>query len=364
MTIELRNLTKRFGDLTAVDAIDLNVGDGEVLCLLGPSGCGKTTTLRMIAGLELASAGDVHLGGKKVNNLMARERNVAMSFQFYALYPSLTVAENLAFPLYGERLDKAEIANRVAKIARTLQLGKILNRTPGQLAEGEKQRVAVGRSIIRDPTCFLFDEPLSRLDVQLREEMRGEIKLVLQDLSRPTVIVTHDQLEALTMADRIAVMRDGRIEQVDTPHNVFQRPSNLFVAGFIGTPQMNLLPATLTGVAGANRASFSMDGGQSMTLKVDPRINELAPGARVTLGIRPRNLEISRAPVEDGISTVVDIVEPMGAETLAHLNDGQHDLRLVADWRVLLSEGDKVYTRFAPGTTHVFTKDEQLLRTP
>lgn len=364
MTIELRQLTKRFGTLTAVDAVDLDVGDGEVLCLLGPSGCGKTTTLRMIAGLELASAGDVHLGGKKVNNLTARERNVAMSFQFYALYPSLTVAENLAFPLHGEKLARAEIAKRVAKIAETLQLGGILNRTPGQLAEGEKQRVAVGRSIIRDPTCFLFDEPLSRLDVQLREEMRGEIKLVLQDLSRPTVIVTHDQLEALTMADRIAVMRDGRIEQVDTPHNVFQNPANLFVAGFIGTPQMNLLPATLTGTDGSGTASFAIEGGQKMTITVDPRITELAPGARVTLGIRPRNLEISHEPIEGGISTQIDIVEPMGAETLAHLNDGHHDLRLVTDWRVPLAEGDRVHTRFPPGATHVFTEDEQVLRTP
>ncbi|MCG6901311.1 MAG: ABC transporter ATP-binding protein [Rhodobacter sp.] len=363
MTIELRQLTKRFGTLTAVDAIDLNVGDGEVLCLLGPSGCGKTTTLRMIAGLELASEGDVLLGGTKVNNRTARERNVAMSFQFYALYPSLTVAENLAFPLHGEKLDKAEIARRVAKISETLQLGGILNRTPGQLAEGEKQRVAVGRSIIRDPSCFLFDEPLSRLDVQLREEMRGEIKLVLQDLSKPTVIVTHDQLEALTMADRIAVMRDGRIEQVDTPHNVFQRPANLFVAGFIGTPQMNLLPATLTGSNGTT-ADFAMTGGQTMTIEVDPRVSELSPGAKVTLGIRPRNLEISREPIEGGISTTIDIVEPMGAETLAHLNDGHHDLRLVTDWRVPLAEGDRVHTRFPPGATHIFTEDEQVLRTP
>lgn len=363
MTIELKSVTKKYGPLTAVDSIDLDVGDGEVLCLLGPSGCGKTTTLRMVAGLETATGGDVMLGGKRVNELGPRERNVAMSFQFYALYPSLTVAENLAFPLHGEKLGKAEIAKRVNRIADTLQLHKILDRTPGQLAEGEKQRVAVGRSIIRDPSCFLFDEPLSRLDVQLREEMRGEIKLVLQDLSKPTVIVTHDQLEALTMADRIAVMRDGRIEQVDTPHNVFQRPANLFVAGFIGTPQMNLLPATLTGGDGGRNAEFAVEGGQTMKIDVDPRIAELSPGAKVTLGVRPRNLEISRDPVEDGLSTKIDIVEPMGAETLAHLHDGLHDLRIVTDWRVPLTEGDHVHTRFPPGVTHVFTEDEQVLRT-
>ncbi|MDJ0628735.1 MAG: ABC transporter ATP-binding protein [Rhodobacter sp.] len=363
MTIELKKLTKRFGALTAVDAIDLAVGDGEVLCLLGPSGCGKTTTLRMVAGLEYATEGEVILGGKRVNDLAPRDRNVAMSFQFYALYPSLTVAENLAFPLHADSLGKSEIEARVKQISDTLQLNDILNRTPGQLAEGEKQRVAVGRSIIRDPQCFLFDEPLSRLDVQLREEMRGEIKAVLQGLSKPTVIVTHDQLEALTMADRIAVMRDGRIEQVDTPHNVFTSPTNLFVAGFIGTPQMNLLPATLTGSDGGGKAEFTIDGGQSMTIEIDPRIGELQPGARVTLGIRPRNLEISSDPAEDGISTKIDIVEPMGAETLAHLSDGRHDLRLVTDWRVPLTEGAQVHTRFPPGATHIFTENEQVLRT-
>ncbi len=362
MSIELKKLTKRFGSLTAVDAIDLDVGDGEVLCLLGPSGCGKTTTLRMVAGLEAASDGDVMLGGKRVNELAPRERNVAMSFQFYALYPSLSVAENLAFPLYAEQLSGAEIEKRVAQVAKTLQLENILKRTPGQLAEGEKQRVAVGRSIIRDPQCFLFDEPLSRLDVQLREEMRGEIKEVLQDLSRPTVIVTHDQLEALTMADRIAVMRDGRIEQVDTPHNVFQSPSNLFVAGFIGTPQMNLVSATLKGSNGEGLADFAFEGDQSLKIKVDPAVSQLAPGATVTLGIRPRNLEMSQEPTEDSLSTKIDMVEPMGAETLAHMNDGHHDLRLVTDWRVPLAEGDHVHTRFPPDTTHIFTEDEQVLR--
>lgn len=363
MTIELKNLTKLYGKLKAVDAIDLDVQDGEVLCLLGPSGCGKTTTLRMVAGLEFASGGDVFLDSKRVNNLSPRERNVAMSFQFYALYPSLTVAENLAFPLYGEGLSKSEIETRVKRTADTLQLGDILKRTPGQLAEGEKQRVAVGRSIIREPSCFLFDEPLSRLDVHMREEMRGQIKEVLQDLSRPTVIVTHDQLEALTMADRIAVMRDGRIEQVDTPHNVFQHPKNLFVAGFIGTPQMNLLEAVLTSSTEAGLAEFSVDGGQSMKIEVDPRVSELSPGTKVTLGIRPRNLEFSHEPADNGFSTRIDIVEPMGAETLAHLNDGNHDLRLVTDWRVPLTEGDNIHIRIPPGTAHIFTEDQQVLRT-
>ena len=363
MSIELRSLTKRFGNLTAVDAINLEVGEGEVLCLLGPSGCGKTTTLRMVAGLEIASEGDIHVAGRRVNDLAPRDRDVAMSFQFYALYPSLTVAENLAFPLYADRLSKTEIDAKVAHIAETLRLDAILDRTPGQLAEGEKQRVAVGRSIIRDPTCFLFDEPLSRLDVQLREEMRGEIKEVLQDLSRPTVIVTHDQLEALTMADRIAVMRLGRIEQVDTPHNVFQKPANLFVAGFIGTPQMNLLPATFTGMRGESSGEFAVDGGQRMVIEVDRKIATLTEGDTVTLGIRPRNIVLSGEPADDAISSVIDIVEPMGAETLAHLKDGAMELRLVTDWKTKLVEGDTVHARFPPGATHVFNADEQAVRT-
>lgn len=362
MTIELKDLTKRFGTLTAVDAIDLDVGEGEVLCLLGPSGCGKTTTLRMIAGLEGATSGDVMIGGKRVNNLSARQRNVAMSFQFYALYPSLSVADNLAYPLHADGLNSQQIAAKVAETSKVLQLDSILERLPGQLAEGEKQRVAVGRSIIRDPSCFLFDEPLSRLDVQLREEMRGEIKEVLQGLQRPTVIVTHDQLEALTMADRISVMRDGHIEQVATPHAIFQRPENLFVAGFIGTPQMNLIPATLESRSESGIAGFAVEGGQHIEIAVDPAVATLETGTKVTLGVRPRNLEVVHADVTDGLSSTIDIIEPMGAETLAHLNDGRHDLRVVTDWRAPLAERDNVHVRFQPGATHVFTPDGQAVR--
>ena len=363
MTIELRQLAKHFGSLKAVDNIDLDVGEGEVLCLLGPSGCGKTTTLRMIAGLEWATQGDILLGGNRVNELSARDRNVAMSFQFYALYPSLSVAENLAYPLHADRLGRQAIADRVKETARLLQLEPILDRKPGQLAEGEKQRVAVGRSIIRDPNCFLFDEPLSRLDVQLREEMRGQIKEVLQGLKKPTVIVTHDQLEALTMADRISVMRDGRIEQVASPHEIFQKPANLFVAGFIGTPQMNLLPGELISVDDESHASFAIEGGQIIKLEVDPGVAALDPGAAVTLGVRPRNLEIVQDAVEDGLSLTIDIIEPMGAETLAHLKHGSHDLRVVTDWRVPIQERENVHIRFQPGAVHIFGSDEQAVRT-
>src|SRR5271170_6220671 len=246
-TIELRRITKRFGSFTAVRDVDLSVAAGEVVCLLGPSGCGKTTTLRIVAGLERASGGDVIIAGKRMNDQRPDARNVAMVFQFYALYPALTVRENIMFPLHVERLEWQTASARVARAAKMLHLENVLERLPSHLSEGEKQRVAVARAVVRDPNCFLFDEPLSRLDVELRQTMRSQIKTVLTGLSKATVIVTHDQLEALTMAERIAIMRDGVIEQIASPHEVFARPTTLFVASFIGTPQMNLLPAQFDG---------------------------------------------------------------------------------------------------------------------
>ncbi|MFO1069987.1 MAG: ABC transporter ATP-binding protein [Geminicoccaceae bacterium] len=351
-TIALRGVSKRFDKLTAVDNVDLEVATGEVVCLLGPSGCGKTTTLRMIAGLESASSGEVMVAGRRVNELSPSERNIAMVFQFYALYPSLTVRENLAFPLQAESLSAAEIESRVMRVAETLELVQVLDRIPGRLAEGEKQRVAVGRAIVRDPNCFLFDEPLSRLDVELRHQMRGKIKEVLNGLSKATVIVTHDQLEALTMADRIAVMRDGRIEQVATPHDIFAHPSNLFVAGFIGTPAMNLVESVFVGMVGG-KARFRVDR-QELDLPPDVLARRLDDGAKVTLGVRPRAFELAAEDGPGTLSAEADLIEPMGAETLVHAIEDGRDLRVVVDRSRRVRGGERLHLRPKAGQVHVF----------
>jgi len=358
-TIEINNLTKHFGDLTAVDDVSMQIGAGEVLCLLGPSGCGKTTTLRMIAGLETTSEGEVKIAGRPVNDLAPDARDVAMVFQFYALYPTLTVAENLAFPLHTEKLDAAAISQRVRSVAASLDITEILDRKPGKLAEGEKQRVAVGRAIVRNPNCFLFDEPLSRLDVTLRETMRSEIKEILSGLSKATVIVTHDQLEALTMADRIAVMRDGKIEQIATPHDIFTKPANLFVAGFIGTPAMNLVPATLQDYE-ASQASFRV-GDQSIRVAVSEQQRQVQPGTRVTLGIRPRAFEIASESSQTTVTASVDLLEPMGAETLVHAYHGKQELRVVVNRKQSMAPGDRVELACKPGQVLIFDDNEQLI---
>jgi multiple sugar transport system ATP-binding protein len=362
--VRLVGVSKRFRDLVAVDAVDLQIDPGEVMCLLGPSGCGKTTTLRMIAGLESATSGDILIAGRRVNALPARERNVAMTFQFYALYPSLTVAENLAYPLHADGLTRAQIAERIAHVSRVLDLSAILDRRPHQLGEGEKQRVAVGRSIVRQPTCFLFDEPLSRLDIQLRQQMRTQIKEVLEKLDKPTVIVTHDQIEALTMADRIAVMRDGRIEQVASPHDLFAHPANTFVAGFIGTPQMNLLDATLLGATADGErciARLHVLGGE-ITAPVTAAVQRLTEGSKVTLGIRPRSFVVTDADAPDAIGGTVDLIEPMGAEMLLHLVRDGTDLRCVVPHTTPVAVGEAVGLRCKPGRMHVFDAQGELVQ--
>ena len=359
-TIEIRKITKRFGDFVAVQDADLSVKAGEVVCLLGPSGCGKTTTLRMIAGLERETSGDVIIAGRTMNGLSPEKRDIAMVFQFYALYPALNVGQNIAMPLHYEKLSKEETGRRVMKVANILHLTEVLDRMPGQVSEGEKQRIAVARAIVRDPNCFLFDEPLSRLDVELRHSMRGQIKEVLSGLSKATVIVTHDQLEALTMADRIAIMRDGRIEQVGTPHDVFAKPANVFVASFIGTPQMNLVEADLRSFTDG-KAAVDLAGG-NIEIAADPAVSRLKP-SKVTVGIRPRAFTAIAEKARDTINAQAELIEPMGAETLIHARTVTGgDIRVVVPRDMRVKIGESLHLRPDPKQTHFFGADGKAVR--
>ncbi len=359
-TIDVRKVTKKFGEFVAVRDADLKVDAGEVVCLLGPSGCGKTTTLRMIAGLERATSGEVIIAGKNMNELSPEKRDIAMVFQFYALYPALSVGENIAMPLHFENLSKQDRDARVMKVAKILALTDVLDRLPGQVSEGEKQRVAVARAIVRDPNCFLFDEPLSRLDVELRHSMRGQIKEVLSNLSKATVIVTHDQLEALTMADRIAIMRDGLIEQVGTPHDVFAKPANVFVASFIGTPQMNLLEANLTGFR-LGEAGIDING-NTVNLTVNLAASKLK-NPKITLGIRPRAFTTVDKAGRDSLTAQAELIEPMGAETLVHARlSGGGEIRAVVPREKRVKVGETLHLKLDASQTHVFGDDGKAVR--
>ena len=340
--VTIRDLRKSYGALDVLHGVNVDIADGQFVVLVGPSGCGKSTLLRMIAGLEGISGGTIHIGTRVVNNLPPSERDIAMVFQNYALYPHKTVAANMGFPLKMQGMDRARIAEKVDRAADILGLKPYLDRYPRALSGGQRQRVAMGRAIVRDPQVFLFDEPLSNLDAKLRVQMRGEIRELHQRLSTTTVYVTHDQIEAMTMADRIVVMREGRIAQIGAPLELYDTPANTFVAGFIGSPAMNLLPGTVRG---------GMVDVEGATL---PAPAGLAEGRKVIFGIRPEHLDLVDA---GAISAKVVVVEPTGSETHVILRFGTRDVTAVFRERHAFRPGQEVHLAPQPGLVHIFDGD-------
>ncbi len=327
--VTLRKIVKMYDEVEAVRGIDLNIADHEFVVLVGPSGCGKSTTLRMIAGLEDISDGDVMIGGEVVNDVPPKDRDIAMVFQNYALYPHMTVAENMSFGLRLKRFPKAEIKKRVDEAARILDIAELLDRKPKALSGGQRQRVAMGRAIVRDPKVFLFDEPLSNLDAKLRVQMRTEIKKVHQKVRTTTVYVTHDQVEAMTLADRVVVMNKGRIEQVGPPNELYFSPRTRFVAGFIGSPAMNFLPVTLEESGGALAARLSDQVVLPIAAARTERYKSYVGRNNLTLGLRPEHIVEARPHMELGVATLTarpDVIEPMGMETLVYFKIGDAEL--------------------------------------
>ncbi len=319
--VTLNKIVKAYGNIEVVHGIDLNVAEKEFVVLVGPSGCGKSTTLRMIAGLEEITSGDLMIDGKRMNRIAPKDRDVAMVFQNYALYPHLNVADNMAFGLRIRKMPKEEIKTTIADVAEILGLTDYLERRPADLSGGQRQRVAMGRAIVRHPKVFLFDEPLSNLDAKLRTQMRAEIKRLHNRLGVTSVYVTHDQVEAMTLADRIVVMNDGAIEQVGTPMELFNNPANTFVAGFLGSPPMNQMAGKLT-ETGAKIGSTEV--------KIDGAINGNA-GRDVIVGIRPEHVTLQAGETTSALPIQLDLVEPLGSEALLHARFGEDNVVFKAE---------------------------------
>jgi multiple sugar transport system ATP-binding protein len=331
MSITLANLTKTFGDSIVVNDLSLEIGDGECVVFLGPSGCGKTTTLRMIAGLEQPTAGEIRIDDHPVNDVPPQQRDIAMVFQSYALYPHLTVAQNIAYPLRVRKLASAEIQRQVSQTAALLEIEPLLARRPRDLSGGERQRVALARAIVRHPRAFLMDEPLSNLDAKLRLQMRGELKRLQQTLGTTTVYVTHDQAEAMTLGNRVAVMHKGGLQQFDTPLEIYNCPANRFVAEFVGSPGMNFIEGRIE----LSQRRFVRNG---LSLPLSEGLMEQASGRQLgvcTLGIRPENVRISPAQIDDWMPATVYVTELMGSETLvvAELDSERIIARAAGDFR-------------------------------
>jgi multiple sugar transport system ATP-binding protein len=339
--VEIRNVRKAFGATQVIHGVSIDIRDGEFVILVGPSGCGKSTLLRMIAGLENITGGEIRIGERVVNNVPPKERDIAMVFQNYALYPHMTVADNMGFSLKLRKAPKSEIDSRVNRAAQILGLTQLLGRYPRQLSGGQRQRVAMGRAIVRDPQVFLFDEPLSNLDAKLRVAMRTEIKELHQRLKTTTVYVTHDQIEAMTMADKIVVMHDGIVEQMGAPLELYDRPNNLFVAGFIGSPAMNFLKGRV------EADGFVTDSGLKLPLKAAPAASA---GTPAIYGIRPEHFRLSG----DGVPVEVVVVEPTGSETLVFVKGSGTEMICIFRERVQAGPGETIHIAPNPNLVHLF----------
>jgi len=350
-SVSFQKVEKNFGATKVIHGIGFDIQDGEFMVLVGPSGCGKSTLLRMLAGLEEISAGTIAIDGRVVNDMESKDRDIAMVFQSYALYPHMTVADNMAFSLKLRKAPAETIKERVSRAAKILNLEPYLNRFPRELSGGQRQRVAMGRAIVRDPKVFLFDEPLSNLDAKLRVAMRGEIKALHQRLKTTTVYVTHDQVEAMTMADRIVVMHDGRVEQIGSPLELYDRPANLFVAQFIGSPAMNVIEGTVRRVNGS--AHVEVAGGVRWPLGKASGTD----GQRVAYGIRPEHLELSAPGASNAVPGEIIVVEPTGAETELLVQVGEAQIVLVTHGRPVVNPGDKIALGLDTAMVHVFDRE-------
>ena len=345
--VELHDLRKSFGSLEVLHGIELAIEQHAFVVLVGPSGCGKSTLLRMIAGLESVTAGTIVMDGRVVNRVPAKDRGIAMVFQSYALYPHMTVRENLSFSLEMAKTSRAVKQERIDRAAGILYLDALLERFPAQLSGGQRQRVAMGRALVREPRLFLFDEPLSNLDAKLRVEMRAEIKALHQRLESTTIYVTHDQVEAMTMADLVVVMNDGRIEQLGPPLQLYDHPATVFVADFLGSPAMNLIRGTVR----ESEAGSAIDVGNDLTLPIAPAAT-VGPGAEVVYGLRPEHLRIGEPP--SGLPATVTLVEPAGFETHLHANLGDHVVRIISTERLDLMPGDRISLVPDSARAHLF----------
>ncbi len=365
--IKLENIVKRFGDFVAVKDFNLEVADKEFVVFLGPSGCGKTTTLRLIAGLENPEEGDIFIDGQRVNDLSAADRDIAFVFQFYALYPHLNVYENIAFPLKAVKASKSEIDVRVKRVAEILQISNMLNRKPSVLSGGEMQRVALGRAMVRQPKVYLLDEPMANLDAKIRVDTRAEIKRLQHEIGATTIFVTHDQVEAMSLADRIAVIHLGVLQQIGTPHEIYNKPKSLFVAGFMGMPTMNLLDAELTVQKGESVLRLSHT---DVYLRVSPErqacITSDAVEHGLVFGIRPEHITPTNQAGGERISADVHLVEPLGPVNILDIRLGTHAetqdpilIRVRAHPTFRAAVGDTIWLDFDAAEMHLFDRETE-----